>query len=144
MTTATRPWIYYYGACVYAAADESDTTNNCSSAVQVAVEATMTEPRGHPDLAGTAPSVTDSTPAAGAPFTLSATMSNTGAADAAATTLRYYRSTDATVTTSDTEVGTDAIAALGATGGNSQSVDLTAPASPGTSGSFTSFGEPGG
>ena len=29
---------------------------------------------------------------------------------AAATTLRYYRSADATVTTADTEVGTDAIA----------------------------------
>ena len=132
MTASSSAGIYYYGACVDAVADESDTTNNCSSAVQVAVEATMTEPRGHPDLAVTAPSVTDSTPAAGAPFTLSATVSNSGAADAAATTLRYYRSTDATVTTSDTEVGTDPIAALGAAGSSSRSVDLTAPASPGT------------
>ena len=44
------------------------------------------------------------------------TVSNTGAGEPAATTLRYYRSTDATITTSDTSVGTDAVGALAASG----------------------------
>ena len=51
---------------------------------------------------------------------------------AAATTLRYYRSTDATIATSDTQVGTDAVAGLAAAGSSSQSVDLTAPDTSGT------------
>ena len=45
----------------------------------------------------------------------------------AATTLRYYRSTDATITTSDTEVGTDEVAGLALSDSSSESVDLTAP-----------------
>ena len=131
LTAPASPGTYYYGACVDAVTDESDTRNNCSSAVQVTVEATMTEPQGHPDLLVRAPSVTNATPAAGAQFTLSATVSNVGDGDAVATTLRYYRSTDAAIATSDTEVGTDAISTLGNLGSSSQSVDLAAPASPG-------------
>ena len=132
LTAPARAGTYYYGACADAVADETDTSNNCSSAVQVVVQVIVPEPQGHPDLAVTAPSVSDATPAAGASFTLSATVSNAGAADAAATTLCYYQSTDATITTSDTEVGMDTIAALGPAGSSSRSLDLTAPASPGT------------
>ena len=47
------------------------------------------------DLSVGSPSVSDSSPAAGASFTLSATVSNTGDGESVATTLRYYRSTDA-------------------------------------------------
>ena len=43
-----------------------------------------------------------------------------------------YLSTDATITTTDTTVGTDAIAGLAAAGSSSQSVDLTAPDASGT------------
>ena len=75
-------------------------------------------------------SVNDVEPAAGESFTLSATVKNEGGG-AAAATLRYYRSTDATIATSDTQVGTDAVAGLAAAGSN-QSVDLTAPATSGT------------
>ena len=126
MTAPANPGRYYYGACVDAVAGESDTTNNCSASVQV----TVPEPV-HPDLAIGAPSVSNSSPVTGASFTLSATVRNDGAGDAAATTVRYYRSTDATITTSDTEVGTEAVAELTASGSSSKSVDLTAPASPG-------------
>ena len=112
--------------------DESDTTNNCSTSLPVNVQITVTEPEGHPDLVVSAPTVSDSGPAAGATFTLSATVRNAGEGASAATRLRYYRSTDATITTSDTPVGTDEVAALAASGSSSQSVDLTAPASPGT------------
>ena len=78
------------------------------------------------------PSVTDSSPETGESFTLSATVSNAGDGASAATTLRYYRSTDATITTSDTEVGTDALWTLAASGTSAESISLTAPNSAGT------------
>ena len=132
LTAPASSGTYYYGACVDSVADESDTTNNCSSSVTVNVQVAVTEPEGHPDLVVSSPTVSDSGPAAGASFTLSATVRNAGEGESATTTLRYYRSTDATITTSDTPVGADAVAALAASGSSSQSVDLTAPASPGT------------
>ena len=59
----------------------------------------MIEPRqGQPDLLVEAPSVSDIGPAADASFTLSATVRNAGDGESPATTLRYYRSTDATIT----------------------------------------------
>ena len=125
--TAPGPGTYHYGACVDAVADESDTTNNCSASVPV----TVPEPK-RPDLVVTLPRVSDNAPAAGAQFTLSATVRNDGEGAAAAATLSYYQSTDATITTTDTSVGTAAIAGLAAAGSSSQSVDLTAPSSPGT------------
>ena len=132
LTAPASPGTYYYGACVDAVADESDPTNNCSTSLPVNVQITVTEPEGHPDLEVAAPSVSDSGPAAGATFTLSATVRNEGEGAAAATTLRYYRSTDATITTSDTAAGTDEVAALAASGSSSESVDVTAPATAGT------------
>ena len=123
----SAPGPYYYGACVDAVAGESDTANNCSPSVQV----TVREP-DHPDLTVVSPSVSDNSPAAGVSFTLSATVQNDGNGESAATTLRYYRSTDATITTSDTEVGTDAVAGLAPSGSDSQSVELVAPSAPGT------------
>ena len=132
LTAPASPGTYYYGACVDPVADESDTTNNCSTSLPVNVQITVTEPEGHPDLEVAAPSVSDSGPAAGATFTLSATVRNEGEGAAAATTLRYYRSTDATITTSDTAAGTDEVAALAASGSSSESVDVTAPATAGT------------
>ena len=127
LAAPSAPGTYYYGACVDAVAGESDTANNCSPSVQV----TVREP-DHPDLTVVSPSVSNSSPAAGVSFTLSATVQNDGNGESAATTLRYYRSTDATITTSDTEVGTDAVAGLAPSGSDSQSVELAAPSAPGT------------
>ena len=87
---------------------------------------------GAPDLVIQTPSVSDSSPNAGESFTLSATVRNQGNGLSASTTLRYYRSTDATISASDTEVGTDAVGALVASGSSAQSVALTAPAAAGT------------
>ena len=71
----------------------------------------------------------------GATFTLTATVWNfaqviQGASEA--TTLRYYLSTDSVITTSDTQLGTDAVPALGPRSSSTQSVELTAPSTPGT------------
>ena len=126
LTAPTTPGTYYYGACVDAVADESDTTNNCSSSVQITAQSGQPQ-RAAADLVVDPPSVSDGSPAAGAAFTLSAEVRNGGDGDAAATTLRYYQSADATVTASDTEVGTDAVTGLAAAASSSQSVELTAP-----------------
>ena len=111
---------YYYGACVDEVQDESDTMNNCSPSVQVTV-------RGYPDLVVESPSVSESNPDAGEEFTLSATIRNRGDAGAAATTLRYYRSADATISTADTSVATDPVTGLAASGSSDESVVLNAP-----------------
>ena len=128
LTAPSTAGAYYYGACVDAVAGESGTADNCSPSVQVIVPV----PQVSPDLTVGTPSVSDSGPAAGASFTLSATVRNTGDGEAPATTLRYYRSTDAAITTSDTEVGTDAVGALSASGTSEQSISLTAPSTAGT------------
>ena len=117
---------YYYGACVDEVRLESDSTNNCSTAVTVTVGAAPA-----PDLVVDTPTVSDSSPTAGASFTLSATTRNQGSSSSASTTLRYYRSTDSTITTSDTEVDTDSVSGLNSSGISAESVSLTAPSSPG-------------
>ena len=126
LTAPSTAGTYYYNACVDAVAGESNTTNNCSFvsiAVTVVPEA---------DLVVGSPSVTDSSPETGDSFTLSATVRNDGDGAAAATTLRYYRSTDGTITTSDTEEGTDAMRGLSAGATSPESISLTAPSSAGT------------
>ena len=125
LTAPTTAGTYYYGACVDAVTGESDTTNNCSASVQV----TVPEPK--PDLAvmGYATSVLFPDP--GATFTVRVTVRNLGDLSSSATTLRWFSSTDATITTSDTEVDTDAVAGLAASGNVDKTVELTAPTSPG-------------
>ncbi len=68
----------------------------------------------------------------GETFALSAGVRNQGSGASAATTLRYYQSTDATIDTSDTEVDTDDVAALAASESASMSKELTAPDTAGT------------
>lgn len=85
-----------------------------------------------PDLVVQSPSVSDSSPAVGASFTLRVTVRNQGDGESAATTLRYYRSSDATVSTSDTQVGTDTVGVLAASGTSAESIGLTAPSGAGT------------
>ena len=128
LVAPSAPGTYHYGACVDAVAGESDTANNCSTAVQITVLLTATQIKGSADLEVGTPTVSDTSPEPGASFTLSATVSNTGGAASAPTTLRYYRSTDGTITRSDTPVGTDAV---GAAVTSSESISVTAPASPG-------------
>ena len=127
LTAPSSSGTYYYGACVDAVSGESDTSNNCSSSVTV----TVTETQGSPDFTVGTPSVNNNNPATGAQFTLSATVRNAGDGDAAATTLRYYRSKDSTISTSDTEEGADAVGALFASGSSAESVSLNAPSTAG-------------
>ena len=127
-TAPTSAGTYYYGACVASVSGESNTGNNCSPAVTVTVGSAPA-----PDLVVQSPSVSDSSPTAGASFRLSATVRNQGSGRSAATTLRFYRSTDGTISTSDTEVGSSqAVGGLAASGTSALSTDLTAPSNAGT------------
>ena len=87
---------------------------------------------GSPDLVVDSPSVSDSTLTTGQSFTLRTTVRNSGTGRSASTTLRYYRSSNSTISTSDTEVGTDSVSGLSASGTSAESISLTAPSSAGT------------
>ena len=120
---------YYYGACADPVADESDIANNCSSSVAV----TVVDPTPvFPDLVVGTPTVSENRPVPGSAFELTATVHNTGGGASNATTLRYYRSTDAVISTSDTPVDTAAVGALAASGTSRHAVTVTAPAIAGT------------
>ena len=84
------------------------------------------------DLVVESPAVDDDTPNTGESFVISATVRNRGGGRSDATTLRYYRSTDSTISTGDTEVGTDAVRALAGSATSLESSSLTAPSSAGT------------
>ena len=87
---------------------------------------------GSPDLVVESPSVSDNTLTTGQSFTLSATVRNQGTGSSASTTLRYYRSSNSTISTSDTQVGTDSVSGLSASGTSAESISLSAPSSAGT------------
>ena len=85
-----------------------------------------------PDLIVLAPDVSDSSPETGGTFWLLVTVTNQGEKRSAATTVRYKRSTDATITTSDTSVGTEPVLALGPSQGSGKMISLMAPSTAGT------------
>ena len=124
LTAPSHSGNHYYGACIDPVIDELDEDNNCSSAVLVSVPG--------PDLAVEAPEVSDQTPNASSSFTLSVTVRNLGDRPASASRLRYYRSTNSTISDSDNEVGTQALGALAAAGSTERTITLTAPSSTGT------------
>ena len=97
----------------------------------VSVSFTPSPPPSSPDLIVESPSVSDSTLTPGESFTLSATVRNQGAGAAAAATLRYYRSTNRTISMQDTQVDSDAVSSLAASGASAESISLTAPSSEG-------------
>ncbi len=89
------------------------------------------EPRA-PDLVVSSVSASHTDVTAGTTFTLSATVENRGNGRSTSTTLRYYRSSDSTISRADSEVGTGAVGALAASGSSAVSIDLTATSTSGT------------
>ena len=92
-------------------------------------ETDSTSSEGGPDLIVQSPSVSAVMLTPGQAFTLNATVHNQGDGQAAATTLHYYRSNNATITSSDTEEGAAAVGALDASATSVKSIALTAPTS---------------
>ena len=95
-------------------------------------EINMETPSSAPDLVVQTPSVSDASLVAGESFTLSAVVRNEGDGLSAATTLRYYRSSDATISMGDTQVGTDAVIGLSVSEASDESVNVTVPSTAGT------------
>ena len=85
-----------------------------------------------PDLVVDTPTVSTGAPAAGAQFTLNAAVRNQGNEASVFTTLRYYQSTDQTITTGDTSIGTDSVSSLNASASGDESISVTEPDTPGT------------
>ena len=125
LNAPTAAGTYYYGACVDPLSAEADTQNNCSIGVTVTISG--------PDLIVESPTVTEGNPEAGERFELSATVRNQGEGDAtSSTTLRYYRSNDDVISTSDSEVGSDFVSQLDAEESAEESISLNAPSTAGT------------
>ena len=124
LTAPATAGTYYYGACVDAPY-EDDTTNNCSSAVQVDVTL------GSPELTVGSVSADKEFAAPGETFTLAATVSNdsTATASSPATRLRYYLSADATISNADTEVAESVmqifVAGLAIGASSNESISIT-------------------
>ena len=89
-------------------------------------ETDSTSSAGGPDLIVQSPSASAVVLTPGQVFTLHVTVQNQGDEQAAATTLRYYRSDNSTISARDTEVGTDAVDSLDASATSAESIELTA------------------
>ena len=87
---------------------------------------------GPSDLVVESPSVSDSTLLFRHPFMLQVTVRNQGAGPADATTLDYYRSTDATISSSDTRVDSGYVSLLFSSDASAASISLIAPEDAGT------------
>ena len=129
LTAPSSAGTYYYGACVDAVTGESDTTDNCSTAVEVTV-------RLRPDLSIRVGYEYAAPLNPGGSLNLRVVVYNRGYGQSATTTLRYYRSPNATITMSDIELGTTTVAAMAGsattTTKSHHSISVTAPSSPGT------------
>ena len=106
-----------------------DLVTGLSEPLGLALEIVLPET---PDLVAEAPSVNPPNPAPGQFFTFSVAIHNRGNAPATATALRYFRSTDSTITSDDTEVGTRPMRVLSAPGTSFKLIRLRAPSTRGT------------
>ena len=133
---------YSYTVCVDATPGDTDTLNNCSQPIPITVEAqspTSIPPvakRDTPETQGpdliirTARLDTATTMVAGA-VRLHITLENRGTRTAPATTIRYYRSLDATISAADTELRAMNVGQLNAGEIIATWAILLAPTSPG-------------
>lgn len=64
-------------------------------------------------------------------FTFAASVKNQGGAVSGETTLRYYRSVDSTISSSDNPIGTDAVSSLSPGSTSYELISLVAPTTPG-------------
>ncbi len=124
LTAPVTAGTYYIGACVDTVNGESNSANNCSGAVQIIV--------GDTDLIVESPSISDTTLEEAQPFTASATVKNMGTDTSASSTLRYYISIDSTISTADTQIGTDDVSSLTSGETSNESETVTTSKSAGT------------
>ena len=78
-----------------------------------------------PDLIVQTAAVSTDTLTTGEVFTAYGTVKNQGSGSASSTTLRYYRSTNSNITSSDTQLGTDGVSALSAGATSSENASFS-------------------
>ena len=131
LTAPDTPGTYYYGVCVNTVAAEADTTHNCSSATAITV-------KGADLMIFDAPQLSKTTLKSGETFQINTRVWNRGRIPSPQTTLRYYLSTDDTLSLDDTEVASDTVPPLSGRGAHPSrrradlSKTLTAPETSGT------------
>ena len=131
LTAPDTPGTYYYGVCLNTVAAEADTTHNCSSATAITV-------KGADLMIFDAPQVSKNTLKSGETLSVNTRVWNRGRIPSPQTTLRYYRSTDDTLSLDDTEVASDTVPPLSGRGAHPSrrradlSKTLTAPETSGT------------
>ena len=125
LTAPETPGSYAYIVCVDATPGDTDTVNNCSQPIPITVEAqapTLIPPVAKPDtpqiqgpdLVVRSLRVESPTVMIGGGVRLYITLTNQGTNAAPATTIRYYRSLDATISAADTELRAVNVGQIGA------------------------------
>ena len=90
------------------------------------------QPTNEPDLIVESPAANPSTPRAGQFFLLNATVRNQGGTQAAASRLRFYRSSDATISRTDVSLQVASLSSLPPSGTINSSISVRAPSTAGT------------
>ena len=126
VTLGDQAGTFYFGLCLDAVSGESNTQNNCSTGVRVTVGSS-----GGPDLVvGVSRSSVTVSP--GGSFSYDLTVRNQGDAASAATRIRTFLSTNATISTNDTEIGESGVPSLNpseeASGTHTITISADAPA----------------
>ena len=119
IAVTNAPSTYYYYACVDSVTGETNSNDNCSSAVRVVVTA--------PDLIVTNMMASRTNVIPSEMITLTATVRNMGTRSSATTTLRWYLSTDNTIDTNDTQVATNLPTPLASGTSNTVSISTNVP-----------------
>ena len=125
LTAPETSGTHYYIVCVDATPGDTDTVNNCSQPIPITVEAQapiLIPPAAKPDTLKTqgpdvvirSARVESPTVMIGGGVRLYITLTNQGTHAAPATTIRYYRSLDATISAADTELRAVNVGQLGA------------------------------
>ena len=107
LNAPSAPRIYYYGAWLTANTDDMNIYNDVATEIGVTVTDHPIQTSKSPDLVIESISANKVVLAPGENFRLDAIVRNKGRVDASSTYLRYYRSSDSTISPEDTEVGDD-------------------------------------
>ncbi len=132
LTAPSTPGVYYYGARVSSVTNESRTDNNWSAAKAITVRASEPDEPAVPDLVVDTPTTRTTTLGPGESLTLTATVRNKGTATSPATTFRWYRSPNSSISANDTDIGDNNVISLRAGATDTQQIILTTPAAVGT------------
>ena len=131
LNAPSTPKTYYYGGWLTANTGDTDIYNDVATEVGVTVTATTVQTSDSSDLVVESISANKVSLAPGEDFRLDAVVRNQGKADAPSTYLRYYRSSDSTISANDTEVGEDRMTTPDAGETYDRWEKITAPDTPG-------------